>query len=44
MATRRRSIQDNDVVITQLETAIANAVEAIGDMRAGPREAEHYER
>ena len=36
--------QDNDAVIAQLETAIADVVEAIGDMRAGPREAEHYER
>ena len=36
--------QDNDVVIAQLEAAIADVVEAIGDMRAGPREAEHYER
>ena len=36
--------QDNDAVISQLETTIADVVEAIGDMRAGPRDAEHYER
>ena len=36
--------QSNDTVIAQLESAIADVVEAIGDMRAGPREAEHYER
>jgi hypothetical protein len=36
--------QDNNAVIVQLESAIADVVEAIGDMRAGPREAEHYER
>ena len=36
--------QDNDTVNAQLESAIAHVVEAIGDLRADPREGEHYKR
>ena len=36
--------QNNDAVIAHLEAAIEDVVKAIDDMRAGPREAEHYER
>ena len=36
--------QNNDTVIAHLEDAIEDVVKAIDDMRAGPREAEHYER
>ena len=36
--------QEPDAVIARLETAIEDVRRAIDDMRAGPREAEHYER
>jgi len=36
--------QEPDAVIARLEAAIEDVRRAIDDMRAGPREAEHYER
>ena len=33
-----------DTVVDELERAITDARTAIDDMRAGPREADHYER
>ena len=36
--------QEPEAVISRLESAVADVQQAIADMKAGPREAEHYER
>ena len=33
-----------EAVVARLESAVEDVRQAIADMRAGPREAEHYER
>ena len=36
--------REPEAVIARLEAAVEDVARAIDDMRAGPREAEHYER